>query len=137
MNKITVETIVHAPIKRVWDCWTLPKHITQWSFASDDWEASNAENEVLVGGQFKTTLSAKDKTAGFDFKGRYTVVEKYSKLEYILDDGRHVSVSFMETSLGIKIIETFDPEKENSEEAQRLGWQSFLNNFKKYTESNS
>lgn len=135
MNKITIETIVNAPMKRVWDCWTLPQHITKWSFASDDWEASDAENDVQVGGQFKTSLSAKDKSAGFDFKGTYTTVEKYSKLEYILEDGRQVSISFMETPSGIKIVETFDPENQNSEEAQRAGWQAFLNNFKKHAES--
>jgi uncharacterized protein YndB with AHSA1/START domain len=135
MNKITIETIVNAPIKRVWDCWTLPEHIVRWSFASADWEASDAENDLRVGGQFKTTLSAKDKSSSFDFTGSYKVVEKHSKLEYTLEDGRQVSVSFIETPAGIKVIETFDAEKENSIEAQRAGWQSFLDNFKKHAES--
>ena len=58
MRKITVETIVAAPLQRVWECWTVPEHIVQWSFASDDWEAYGAENDVRVGGQFKTTLAA-------------------------------------------------------------------------------
>ncbi len=31
---------------------------------------------------------------------------------------------------------TFDPENENPPEFQKAGWQSILNNFKKYTEEN-
>ena len=34
----------------------------------------------------------------------------------------------------VKIIEIFDPENENSEEMQKNGWQSILNNFKKAVE---
>jgi hypothetical protein len=34
----------------------------------------------------------------------------------------------------VKITEVFDPEQENSEEMQRSGWQSILNNFKKAVE---
>ena len=32
-------------------------------------------------------------------------------------------------------ISDFDPENENTEDMQREGWQGFLNNFKKYTET--
>ncbi len=38
-NSIRIETIVKAPMGRVWESWTKPEHITQWAFASDDWEA--------------------------------------------------------------------------------------------------
>jgi len=44
-------------------------------------------------------------------------------------------VEFTETTNGIKVIETFEAEDENSAEQQRQGWQSILNNFKKHVES--
>jgi PhnB protein len=131
---ITVETMVHAPVEKVWDYWTKPEHITQWSFASDDWEAPSAENDLRVGGKFKTRLAAKDKSAGFDFTGTYTRVDKHKLIEYDMDDGRHVTILFTPTPQGVKITETFDPEKMNSAEMQRSGWQAFLDNFKKYAE---
>ncbi|MEO8580946.1 MAG: SRPBCC domain-containing protein [Patescibacteria group bacterium] len=134
MNKLTVETTVNSPIKKVWECWTMPEHITQWAFATNDWEAPSAENDVRVGGKFKTSMSAKDKSAAFDFKGVYTAVEEFSNIEYDMEDGRHVSITFTETPTGVKIIEIFDPESENPEDAQIAGWQAFLNNFKKHTE---
>jgi uncharacterized protein YndB with AHSA1/START domain len=135
MNPITVQTVVNAPIEKVWEYWNSPEHIPGWAFAQDDWEAHSAENDVRVGGNFKTTMAAKDKSASFDFGGAYTAVEEHKLLEYDMgDSGRHVKIEFEETPEGVKIIETFDPENENPEEKQRFGWQAILDNFKKYTE---
>lgn len=36
----------------------------------------------------------------------------------------------------LSITQTFDAEQENSFELQRSGWESILENFKKYVESN-
>jgi len=132
---IRVECVVQAPLERVWECWTKPEHITKWAFASDDWEAPYAENDVRVGGAFKTTMAAKDKSASFDFGGVYTNVKELALIEYAMEDGRRVSVEFAQTPEGVRVVETFDAEHENSEELQRLGWQAILDNFKKHTEA--
>ena len=135
-NAITVEVIVHAPMFKVWDYWNKPEHITKWAFASDDWEAPSAENDVRTGGKFKTNMAAKDKSQSFDFSGVYTDVKEHELIEYAMDDGRHVKVEFSELPESVKVRETFDPESENSVELQRNGWQAILDNFKKYTEGN-
>jgi len=134
-NAITVQTVVNAPMAKVWECWNKPEHITGWAFASDDWEAPAAENDLRVGGKFKTVMSAKDKSSSFDFTGTYTAVRENKLIEYDLDDGRHVKVEFTETPEGVRVTETFEPENENPEEMQRSGWQAILDNFKKYVES--
>ena len=136
-NPITIETIVNVPISKIWEYWNKPEHITKWAFASDDWEAPAAENDLRVGGIFKTTMSAKDKSASFDFTGTYTALKEYELIEYDMDDGRHVKVEFVDLDDGMKIIQTFDPEGENPEEMQRNGWQAILDNFKKYAEATS
>lgn len=133
---ITVETIVKAPMSKVWEYWNKPEHIMHWAFASDDWEAPAAENDLRVGGKFKTTMAAKDKSSSFDFTGMYTVVKEHELIEYNMDDGRHAKVEFNEEPEGVKVIVTFDPENENSEEMQRSGWQAMSDNFKKYVEGN-
>ncbi len=135
LNPITIETVVNAPLPRVWDAWNKPEHIVNWAFASDDWEASDVENDLRVGGTFKTVMGAKDKSASFDFTGIYTVVNNNELIEYNMDDGRHVKIEFINMPNGVKIIDTFDPETENTEELQRSGWQAILDNFKNYTES--
>jgi uncharacterized protein YndB with AHSA1/START domain len=132
---ITVEALIQAPIEKVWEFWTEPEHITHWAFASDDWEAPYAENDLTVGGKFKTAMSAKDKSSEFDFTGTYTNIKTNELIEYSMDDGRHAKVGFEELSGGVRITETFDPENINSEETQRSGWQSILENFKKYAEA--
>lgn len=132
---ITIEVVVNAPLQKVWKYWNEPEHIVNWAFASDDWEAPAAANQVHVGGKFTTTMAAKDKSTSFDFSGIYTIVEDHQRLEYDMDDCRHVRVEFSEVPEGVKVVETFDPEAENPDEMQRSGWQAILNNFKKYVES--
>ncbi len=136
-NTITVQTTVKAPIKKVWEFWNKPEHIKDWAFASDDWEAPTSENDVRVGGKFKTRMQSKDSKEGFDFEGNYTAVKEHKLIEYDMTDGRHVKVTFEKTPDGVSITETFDPEKENPQELQRKGWQAILDNFKKYVESNN
>src|SRR4051812_21612614 len=116
MKKITVQTIVKAPIEKVWEFWNGPEHITKWAFASNDWEAPSAENDIRAGGKFKTLMAAKDKSAAFDFAGTYTNVKEHELIEYDMDgdDKRHVKVQFIAEPNGVKIIETFDPENMNS-----------------------
>ncbi len=133
-KNVTVRVLVQAPLKDVWEAWTKPEHITKWYFASDDWEAPRAENDVRVGGKFVTAMAARDKSAGFDFEGMYTKVQVHELLEYDIADGRHVRVEFVQSPEGIILTETFEMEQVNSEELQRAGWQAILNNFKKYTE---
>lgn len=136
MNKtITVQTNVHSDLETVWKCWTEPGHIVNWNAASDDWECPAAENDVVEGGRFKYTMSAKDESASFDFGGRYTRVEEEEMIEYVMDDGRKASVSFEEIDGDIQVMETFEMEDEHTEEQQRTGWQAILDNFKEYVEN--
>jgi uncharacterized protein YndB with AHSA1/START domain len=134
-QKITIETIVHASMDKVWDSWTNPTHITKWAFASDDWEAPHAENDVREGGKFLTRMAAKDGSAAFDFTGTYTKVIPNELIEYTIADGRTVSAHFEQVGDSVKIVQEFEMENENSEELQRSGWQAILDNYKKYTES--
>lgn len=135
-NTITVQATVNAPVAKVWEYWTKPEHITEWSFADDSWHAPYAENDLRVDGTFKTTLAAKDGSFSFDFGGIYSAVKENELITYTMGDGRKVEVVFTSNGNETSIVETFDPESENSLEMQRSGWQAFLDNFKKYTEAN-
>ncbi len=131
---ITIEATVNAPIEKVWEYWTLPKHITQWNQASDDWHSPSAENDLRVGGSFSTRMEAKDGSFGFDFGGVYETVNIHAQIAYVLGDGRTVSIDFDSQGEQIHIKETFEAETQNAAELQKNGWQAILNSFKKYTE---
>ncbi len=133
--KLTVTTIINKNIKTVWDAFALPQHITNWYFASSDWHAPSAENDVRIGGKFKISMEAKDGSFGFDFSGTYTNVVLHKQLDYTLDDKRLVSVSFKEENNQTVVTQSFEPETENTIELQQQGWQMILDNFKSYTES--
>jgi uncharacterized protein YndB with AHSA1/START domain len=135
-TKITIEALISADVKKVWDYWTIPKHITKWNFASDDWHCPNAENDLRVGGKFKSRMEAKDGSFGFDFEGVYDEVVDHKKIAYTMTDSRQVATNFENLADKTKVTTIFDAENENSVEMQRDGWQSILNNFKKYVESN-
>lgn len=132
---ITIEATINAPIEKVWQYWSEPEHITKWAFASDEWEAPSAENDLKTGGKFKTVMAAKDKSSSFDFMGTYTNVKEHELIEYDIADGRHVKVEFAQLPEGVKITTAFEPYPGNSEELERGGWQAILDNFKKHTES--
>ena len=66
---ITIETEVNAPVEKVWNCWTLPEHITKWNFAADDWHCPAANNQLRPYGKFSYTMSAKIKTETSVFSG--------------------------------------------------------------------
>ena len=135
-TKITVENVVKAPVEIVWEYWTNPEHITKWAFASDDWHAPHAENDLRTGGKFSTTMAAKDGSFSFDFGGVYTNVVEYKVIDYALGDGRTVEILFTNLDDETGIVQTFDAETTHSVEQQQSGWQAILDNFKKYTEEN-
>jgi uncharacterized protein YndB with AHSA1/START domain len=133
---ITVVTLIKAPIEKVWRSWTEPTHITRWNFASNDWWAPRATNDLTKGGKFSFRMEAKDGSFGFDLEGVYDRVEIQKRIDYTLSDGRKVMVEFVGDGSTCKIVEEFEAETENSEELQRAGWQAILDNFKKYVEEN-
>ena len=131
---IKVETVVNLPIEKVWEYWTDPKHIVKWNNASEDWHTTEAKNDLRIGGEFTSRMEAKDGSFGFDFGGVYTEVKLYEFISYVLGDGRKVEISFINEDNKTKIIENFEAENENPPELQQMGWQSILDNFKKYAE---
>ena len=129
--KITVTTVVRAPLAEVWRAYTTPDDIKVWNAASSDWYTTQAEVDLRVGGKFCSRMEAKDGSFGFDFAGEYTKLIPQQLIEYVFDK-RNVSVNFTESSDEILVKISFDPESIHSEEQQREGWQAILNNFAKY-----
>lgn len=134
-TKVTVQTIIQAPVEKVWSYWSEPEHITKWNQASDDWHVPSAENDLRVGGKFVTRMEAKDGSMGFDFGGVYDVVTLHEEISYTMEDERKVNITFIAQGNETKVVETFDAEGTNPVEQQQAGWQAIMDNFKKYTES--
>jgi uncharacterized protein YndB with AHSA1/START domain len=129
---IDIQTLVHAPLAQAWDALTNPESVRQWNHASDDWHCPKASNDLREGGQFSYTMAAKDGSFSFDLEGSFTLVEAPHTLHYQLADGRKVEVSLLETAEGVLVSQRFEPEMENPEEIQRMGWQAILDNYGRF-----
>ena len=129
--KITVSTLVAAPLHEVWQAYTTPADIVVWNTASADWHTTNATVDLRPGGRFSSRMEAKDGSFGFDFAGEYTQVVPHSRIEYSFGDRIGV-VEFTQGTGGVTVTVTFDGEATHSEEQQRTGWQAILDSFARH-----
>ena len=134
--KITVETLVKAPIEKVWSAYVTPADIKQWNTASDDWHTTQSTVDLRAGGNFSSRMEAKDGSFGFDFAGTYTRILPQQLIEYSFGERTGV-VEFLGGTGGVTVRSTFDAESEHPLEMQRQGWQAILNNFAKHVEASS
>ncbi len=135
-SKIQIEATISTTLPKVWQYWTEPNHITKWNFAVPEWCCPRASNDLRVGGKYSARMEAKDGSFGFDFEAIYDEVVDQKNIAYTLSDGRKVITSFEQQGTITKLTTVFDAEKQNPVEMQKSGWQSILNNFKKYAEEN-
>jgi uncharacterized protein YndB with AHSA1/START domain len=135
-SQIRIEALISATPSKVWSYWTKPEHITQWNFAAPEWHCPKATNDLKVGGKYSARMEARDGSFGFDFEAIYDEVIDQRRLVYTMEDGRKVTTSFVGLGDGTKVVTIFDAETQNPEEMQKNGWQSILDNFRKYVEEN-
>ena len=129
--KITVSTVVAAPLHDVWQAYTTPDDIKAWNTASPDWHTTSAMVDLRPGGRFSSRMEAKDGSFGFDFAGEYTRIVPLQLIEYSFGD-RIGLVEFSESAGGVVVTVTFDSEPTHSEEQQRTGWQAILDSFARH-----
>lgn len=132
--KITVETLVKAPLDAVWKAYNTPEDIMAWNAASDDWHTTSSIVDLRPGGAFSSRMEAKDGSFGFDFQGTYTKVEYGKLIGYSMGD-REAAVEFNEQDDGVLVRVIFDAEEQNPADMQRDGWQAILDNFGRHVEA--
>ena len=132
--KIAVQTLVQAPIDKVWDAYTSPEDIKQWNAASSDWHTTQALVDLRVGGAFSSRMEAKDGSVTFDFAGIYTQLVQHKRIDYAMGE-RAVVVEFIPDGTGVTVRVSFDAESTHSVDQQRDGWQAILNNFARHVQA--
>ncbi len=134
LEKIIIEVTVEASVEQVWDAYTNPIHIINWNFADPSWHCPHATNDLQIGGKYVARMEAKDGSFGFDLEAVYTEIVPLASFTYEFG-GRVAKVDFHQNNDSTSVKITFDPETENPVELQKAGWQSILNNFKKFVET--
>ena len=134
-KKITVTATLNIPVTKAWKVYTTPKDIMKWNCASEDWHSPSAKHDLKKGGKFIYRMEAKDKSAGFDFGGTFTDIKTNKLIAYTMGDQRTALVRFAVKGNRTKVTVTFEAEQTNPLRMQKQGWQSILNNFKKYAQT--
>ena len=133
---IHIETLINAPLQKVWNDYNSEEAIKKWNQASPDWYCPTASVDLCEGGRFKNRMEAKDGSFGFDFEGEFTEIVPYEKIAYKMDDDRKVKIKFAAHKNHTHMFIEFEAESMNPIEMQQAGWQAILNSFKNYTEKN-
>lgn len=131
-NTILIGAHIHSDIDTVWDAYINPEHIKNWNSASPDWHCPEASSDFRVGGEFHSTMAARDGSMSFDFWGTYTEIVPHELICYTMGDGRKAEVEFQSDEHCVNVLVEFEPEGENSVELQQQGWQAILDNFADY-----
>src|SRR5690606_21375783 len=125
-TKVTIQKIILADIKKVWDYYTEPEHITQWNFAADDWQCPRASNDLKVGGKYSARMEAKDGSFGFDFDAIYDEIIDGEKLSYTMADGREAGIIFNDLGNKTEVVVTFDADTENQSRCKEMDGKLYL-----------
>ncbi len=134
--KVTIKATAQTHPEACWKAAVTPEAIMAWNAASPEWHCPRAEVDLRVGGRMTSRMEARDGSAGFEFSATFTTIEEPHHLQYQLDDDRMVDLHFETEGERTHITQTFDAEEENDVEFQRAGWQSILDNFARFAETN-
>ena len=75
--KITVETVVNAPINQIWSAWSNPDDIIQWNTPHESWHTTRSAVDLREGGQFSARMEARDGSGGFEVRRRHAHREQH------------------------------------------------------------
>jgi uncharacterized protein YndB with AHSA1/START domain len=77
---VRIERTFDAQAEAVFDAWTSPEVMRRWWHAGPDWETSEAEVDLRVGGRVRVVMRRRD---GFEVEaqGEYTLIERPTRLE--------------------------------------------------------
>ena len=122
--------------EKVWELWTIEGYVKIWNVPFQDWHCPKVINDVRTGGAFDFRMEKKDGSEGFNYKGSYTLVIPFGRIELLQVDGRKSTVHFTEQDGDTTVLEQFEPEEKTELRLQQEFCQSVLDKFKAFAEGN-
>ncbi|MGH2801813.1 MAG: SRPBCC domain-containing protein [Thermoleophilaceae bacterium] len=75
-----MERTYPAPAQAVFDAWTSEEVIRRWWHAEHDWETTEAEVDLRVGGAIRVVMRNPHEDIEYGGGGRYTEIEPPTRL---------------------------------------------------------
>ena len=79
---LRIERTFQAPAAAVFDAWTSEEVLRRWWHAGHDWETTEAEVDLRVGGVVRVVMRDPHKDAEYGGGGNYTEIEPPSRLAF-------------------------------------------------------
>jgi len=77
-----IQRTFQAPIQAVFDAWTSEEVLRRWFHAAHDWETTEAQVDLRVGGVVRVVMRNPHKDEEYGGGGRYTEVEPPTRLAF-------------------------------------------------------
>jgi uncharacterized protein YndB with AHSA1/START domain len=132
---VRIRRTFQAPAEKVFDAWTSAEVIRRWWQAEHDWETSEAEVDLRIGGAVRVVMRDPGKDVDYGGGGLYTEIEPPRRLAFTwLWDGDTrrtlIEIDFEETDGATTVSFThsglWDEEAVRSHER---GWGNVLDNL--------
>jgi uncharacterized protein YndB with AHSA1/START domain len=137
---LRIERTFQAPAEAVFDAWTSEEVLLRWWRAGHDWETTEAEVDLRVGGVVRVVMRDPSKDVEYGGRGIYTEIEPPSRLAFtwIWDgDTRRtlIELDFQEidgsTTVSFTHSDLWDEEAVRSHED---GWRKLFDNLERTLE---
>jgi uncharacterized protein YndB with AHSA1/START domain len=138
---LRIERTYRAPIEAVFDAWTSEEVLRRWWHTERDWETTEAEVELRVGGTIRVVMRDPHKDVEYGGSGHYTEIERPRRLAFTWIWDGHTTRTLIELDLeergGVTTVR-FTQSGLWDEEAVRdhdEGWRKFFDNLQRTLEA--
>jgi uncharacterized protein YndB with AHSA1/START domain len=139
---LRMERTFQAPAQAVFDAWTSEEVMRRWWHAGRDWETTEAEVDLRVGGVVRVVMRDPHKALEYGGGGRYTEIDPPDRLAFTwIWDGdttrQLIELDLEETASGVTTVR-FTHSNLWDEEAVRSheeGWGKAFDNLERTLEA--
>jgi uncharacterized protein YndB with AHSA1/START domain len=142
-HTLRIERAFQAPAQAVFDAWTSEEVMRRWWHAGHDWETTEAEVDLRVGGTVRVVMRDPHKDADYGGGGRYTEIDPPRRLAFTWiwdgDDTRQLIEIDFEEAGGVTTVRFThrDLWNEDAVRSHEEGWNTCFANLERTLEEAS
>ena len=138
---LRMQRTFQAPAQRVFDAWTSEEVLRRWWRAGHDWETTEAEVDLRVGGTVRVAMRDPHKDVEYGGGGSYTEIEPPTRLAFTWtwdddDRGQLIEIDFEEADGATTVSFTHSGLKDAEEvRSHEDGWGKVFDNLERTLEA--
>lgn len=132
---LRIERTFQAPADKVFEAWTSEEVMRRWFHAEHDWETTEAQVDLRLGGAVRVVMRDPGKDAEYGGSGTYTEIDPPTRLAFTWtwdSDGRQtlIELDFLEADGATTVLLTHrNLADEESRRDHEDGWAKCLENL--------